>query len=280
VDALRSWLANGTHIFGVDPRRRLGRHPHARQALADDPRAGDAASGAWQTLASALHRHTVGGGMSELSAEERQVITLAYLEGRSNREIAAALGVSVSTVRRRLWAALQRLDAYISRTGAWLSAILLLGAGYVIDRTAQLGRWVKPDWTQRVASTVAATAVTAAAIGLTATIPDSTSPGTRAAAPAITAGSLASEQPGPLRLTSIGPAQTASVPSADRSHGPSPFVKTAANVITVANPPGTGSHHPNQGCDGNPTSAAPPVPVGRHSGGAPVSHPGKGGCHA
>ncbi len=218
--------------------------------------------------------------MSELSPDERRVITLAYLEGRSNREIAATLGVSVSTVRRRLWAALQRLDAYISRTGTWLSAILLLGAGYLIDRTAQLGRWANADWTHKVASTVAVTAVTAAAIGLTATIPDSASPGTYTAAPAIAAGPIAAAPVSPVQLSNIGPAMTARVPSADGSHGVSTFVKPIPNPITVAAPPETGSGHPNRGCDGNPTSAPPPVPVGRHSGGSPVSHPGKGGCHA
>jgi len=153
MDAVRSWLANGNHIFGVDPRRRHGHHGHARQLLAEDLRADKATSGEWQALASALDRHTVRGGMAELSAEERQVITLAYLEGRTNREIAAMLGVSVSTVRRRLWVALKRLEAYIGRTRSWVSAVLVLGAGYVVERTSKLAHSLDADWTHKVAST-------------------------------------------------------------------------------------------------------------------------------
>src|ERR1700675_4690211 len=127
LDAVRSWLANGHHIFGIDPRRRLGHHRHARQLLADDLGAGQARAGEWQALASPLDRHTIRGGMAELTDEQRRVITLAYLEGRTNREIAAMLGVSVSTVQRRLWAALKRLDAYVSHTKDRISALILLG---------------------------------------------------------------------------------------------------------------------------------------------------------
>src|SRR5450759_5505455 len=99
--------------------------------------------------------------MTELSGDERRVITLAYLEGRTNREIAAILGVSVSTVRRRLWVALERLDAYISRTRTWLSAIVLLGSGYLISRAHKLEQAASADWTQKVASTLAVGALTA-----------------------------------------------------------------------------------------------------------------------
>jgi hypothetical protein len=45
-------------------------------------------------------------------------------------------------------------------------------------------------------------------------------------------------------------------------------------IVTLAKAPGS------RGCHGNPTNAPPSVPVGRHSGGSPVIHPGKGGCHA
>jgi hypothetical protein len=111
--------------------------------------------------------------MTRLSAAERQVVTLAYLEGRTNRQIAATLGVSVSTVRRRLWLALEHLDEYVRRTGTWVSSILLLGLVYVIDRSARLGRFANPagatDWTHRLAATVAVGAVTAAGISLLAT---------------------------------------------------------------------------------------------------------------
>jgi RNA polymerase sigma factor (sigma-70 family) len=278
IDTLRSWLANGIHKFAVDPRRRRGRHRQARQLLAEDLGSGPAASGRWQALASALHRHTVRAGMSELSAEERRVITLAYLEGRTNAEIAGMLGISVSTVRRRLWKALKHLEAYINRSRTWLSAVLLLGTAYVIERTTKLGRWANIEWTHKLISTVAVGAVTATAIGLTAMIPDSASPGSSSAtamAPTIVGRPIGATQLSPAHVSTLSPVQAASILTPDRSH---PAVKPAQPAPATAATSETGSNHPNHGCDGNPTSAAPPVPVGRHPRGSPVSHPTAGGC--
>jgi len=278
LDAVRSWLASGHHIFGVDPRRRRGNHGPARRLLADDLPRGQASAGDWQALASALDRHTVRGGMTELSAEERQVITLAYLEGRTNSEIATILGVSVSTVRRRLWMALKRLDAYISHTRTWLSAIVLLGGGYLVARAHRLQHAANTDWTQKLASTVAVGAVTAAAIGLTAVIPDSTGSTRSSTAAPITAAAPGVGWPSsPALLSNSDAVQAPRMAPAALSTGAGPTVRVIPPA-PAAQPPATGAHHANPGCDGNPTSAAPPVPVGRDAHGSPVTHPSAGGC--
>jgi hypothetical protein len=274
---MRSWLANGIHKFAIDPRRQRGRHGNARQMLAEDLGSGQVSSGRWQSLASALHRHTVRAGMAELSEDEQRVITLAYLEGRTNREIAGMLGVSVSTVRRRLWVALKHLEAYINRSGTWVSTVLLLGVAYVVDRTAKIGRWANVDFTHRLVSTVAVGAVTVTAVGLTAFIPGSAGPGrpsTTERAPSIAAGSIGGGQVAPAELSNLGPAQTASMLTPDASHR---SAKPIRPLPAGASDPGTSSDH---GCGGNPTSAPPPVPVGQHSYGSPVSHPSAGGCQA
>ena len=276
MDAIRSWLATGMHTFAIDPRRRRGHHGRARQLLADDRRSGSPTSGSWQSLASALDRHTVRGGMSELSPDERKVITLAYLEGRTNREIATILGVSVSTVRRRLWAALKRLDLYISRTGTWLSALLVFAAAYVLGRLTRVAG--HGDWTQKLVSTVAVTA-TVAAVSLAAVSPDSVHLGrSPAGAPAqsTVAGPNLSVAIVPTQGTvDLGPAQKASIITPALSHrGVGSELKVLPVTVTPPQLPGI------HGCHGNPTSAAPPVPVRSHGGGSPVSHPGKGGCHA
>jgi predicted DNA-binding protein (UPF0251 family) len=223
--------------------------------------------------------------MAELSAEERRVIGLAYLEGHTNREIAAILGVSVSTVQRRLLGALKRLDAYISRTGTWLSAILLLGAAYAVDRTAKLGRWANTDWTHKVATTAAVSVVTAAAIGLTAISPDSTRPPSRSTPPPIAAGPIAagpsvSAPLSPAQLPDPGPAQTARIVAPDRPRAVDPIVTLLSQVPVAETQPATDSDHPNKGCHGNPTSAPPHVPVGSRTSHPPVSHPSAGGCRA
>jgi hypothetical protein len=280
MDAVRSWLSSGMHSFAIDPRRRRGDHGRARQLLAEDHRSRSAAAGAWQSLASALDRHTVRSGMSELSPDERRVITLAYLEGRTNREIAAILGVSVSTARRRLWAALKRLDAYISRTGTWLSTFLLLAAAYLLYRPSRLARSIagSSDWPQKLVSTVAV-AATVSAVGLAAVSPDSIRSGKSPAAPpgqAIASAPIAGLIVPEPSVTAFGPLPSISIVTADL-----PPVVASLPHLAVPPPQVTlPDTDRNRGCGGNPTSAAPPVPVGRHSGGSPVTHPGKGGCHA
>jgi predicted DNA-binding protein (UPF0251 family) len=247
--------------------------------LADDLRAGEATTGDMQALASALDRHTIRGGMAELSAEERRVITLAYMEGRTNREIAAMLGVSVSTVRRRLWAALKRLDAYVSHTRSWLSAIILVGAGYLGTRAHRLERIASADWTQRAAATVAVGAVTAVAIGLTAVIPDSAGAArwsTPRPAPRVAAGPGLGVPPVESRLSNLDSVQPSSLQIARPSIGAGLTVNVAPPAPVAQTPPA--AHHSNHGCGGNPTSAPPPVPVRSHGDGSPVTHPSKGGC--
>jgi hypothetical protein len=178
-DALRSWLARGIHTFGIDPRR-LGGRGHARRVLGEDRRSAPRAVGGWRELASALQRHTLHSALTRLSSVERQVVTLAYLEGRTNRQIAASLGVSVSTVSRRLWLALEHLDEYAYRTGTWLSSILLLGLVYVIDRFARLGRLANSaaaaDWPHKLAAAAAVGAVAAAGVTLVAANRHSSTP--------------------------------------------------------------------------------------------------------
>src|SRR5579864_5690532 len=171
MDTLRAWLVNGSHL--VDPRRRFGHHGHARELLVVERPPKRGASEGWKSLASALQRHTIQSGLARLSPEERHVITLAYLQGRTNREIAGLLGLSVTTVRRRLALALQHLDDYISRTGAWLAAFLLAALIYATGHAARLGRFASTtagsaDRVQKLAATVAAGTLTAATLGVIA----------------------------------------------------------------------------------------------------------------
>jgi DNA-binding CsgD family transcriptional regulator len=159
LNAMRSWLVSGVHMFVVDPRRRFGRHGHTRELLVVERPVQHEGSERWQTLAAALHRHTVRDGLAQLSAAERRIITLAYLEGHTNREIAAMLGVSVSTVRRRLLGALEHLDTFLRRSGAWLAALALAALAYLNGQAARGARWaaspVAGDKAHLVAATLA-----------------------------------------------------------------------------------------------------------------------------
>jgi hypothetical protein len=281
LDAMRLWLVSGVHF--VDPRRRFGSHGRARELLVAEQSVSHA-SERWHALAAALHRHTVRGGLSELRPDERHVITLAYLEGRTNREIAALLGVSVTTVQRRLLFALGRLEAYIGRTGVWLSALVLVAATYAIRPGPRLVRWVattagSPDRAQRVATTLTAGAMSAAVLGIVAFTSDSAMPSTPP--PVATAPIVTQIHVGAPLVTSIG--SQISQPSAVQ---PTLVVEGTTTATTDRDLEGTSPNprrHHNNGCHHNPTSAPPPVPVGSatsHPTGAPVTHPGAGGCRA
>lgn len=178
-DAILSWLVRGIHPFAIDPRR-LGGRGHARRVLGQDGRLAPDATGGWRELVSALQRHTLHNALIHLSAEERQVVTLAYLQGRTNRQIAALLGVSVSTVRRRLWLALEHLDEYVRRTGRWISLILLLSLAHASGWTTRISRFANiagsVDWPHKLAATVAVGTVAVAGVGLAAANHNSSTP--------------------------------------------------------------------------------------------------------
>ena len=267
LDSVRSWLASGAQL--VDRRRRFGRHGRTRKLLVVDPATRPNASDGWHSTTSALQRHTVGGALSELDPQHRRVITLAYLEGQSNRQIAATLGVSVTTARRRLWAALERLEMYVSAAGAWLAALLFGFSVYVLSRLAKVTE--SADTAQRVAATVTVGVLAAAVVGVVTVIPSTSAPQNglpKAAAPVA---------PG---LQVIIPAVSIGTPLGIEQAPEQQVLRNVKKHIAdalVAPPTGGGSS--SNGCQGL-TGAPPAVPVGSrgaHPTGPPVN-PLKGGC--
>ena len=263
---MRTWLVRGTRRFAVDPRRRYGRSEGARRLLSADGEAPMKPHGAWGGLVSALQRHTVHGELAQLSKEDGQLLSLAYLSGHTNREIAAMLQVSVSTVRRRLAVALARLEDSMRRAGVWVWAVAI-GALAVYSRFAH-SRGAR--WPSTVAMVAAGTA-TAVTIGVVAVTPSAApAAGPSSGQALVTQHGLTVPTFGrPLRLvlTTTVPEVVVAAPG-PAEHG---VKHSPAQTITVT---------PRMGCHGNPTDAPPVTPVGPRGShlGAPVTHPGKGGC--
>ena len=214
TDALRLWLTSGVHTLGVDRRRRAGSHSKVRELLVAERVSG----GGWSDTAFALRRHTLHAALAQLSALERSVVSLAYLEGQTNRQIAIALGVSVTTVRRRLLKALARLEAYVAASGAWLASILLLGL-------TLFARWTRADrltqslrdsgWFEPAAATVTTGVVAATVIGIVVSAAPTLEvihrvPSTAAGLPAAVASGL-----GPALLRAIDTPELAAGPAGD-----------------------------------------------------------------
>lgn len=284
LNAMRSWLVSGIHVFVVDPRRRFGRHGRTRELLVVERPAQHESAERWQTLAAALHRHSVRDGLARLSAAERQIITLAYLEGHTNREIAAMLGVSVSTVRRRLLLSLEHLDTFLRRSGAWLAALGLAALAYLNGQVARGTRWASSpaagDRVHLVAATLAVGALGVAVVSFVA-LPKPASPNAASAtaiAPNfhLTTG-VPSLSSGPLTVAAdVVPGTAAGLIVATKA------TSNGGNAQTGGPSTSAGGPSPN-GCQGNPTNAPPALPVAsrdHHPTGPPVTHPGPGGCKA
>ena len=278
IDSIRSWLASGAQV--VDRRRRFGGHGRTKKLLVVDPANRPNGSERWHNTTAALQRHTVGGALSEMEPEHRRMITLAYLEGRTNREIAATLGVSVATARRRLVAALEKLETIVSAAGAWLVAVVMGIGLYLLTRFARLTD--SADKAQRVAATVTVGALAAAAVGVVTFMPQGTKPHH--------GGALTTSAPagsGPLVLAPgiagvVAPGLAANLNPVDQDNAAGGKKGTHQDAAPgPSGQTGSGGGPGANGCHGNPTGAPAPVPVGpRGQGpqGPPVNPPGPGGC--
>src|SRR5256885_1910495 len=124
--AMRSWVVGGNRRSAVNPRRRSGANPKARRLLGSDETKRASTHGGWLGLVAALQRHTVHDAMVEMPQEDRKILTLAYLHGHTNDEIAHGLNVSVRTVSRRLSNALAKLEEQVTTLGVWMLATALV----------------------------------------------------------------------------------------------------------------------------------------------------------
>ena len=253
----------------ADPRRRFGNHAEARRFLAEDGGASPVKSGVWNGLLVALHRHTIQASLASLAASHRQVLHLAFLEGRTNREIAAILSISRSTVRRRIVLALATLDDQIRRAGTWASTILLLLLASAVARGRVVGRTFGVLRATPAGSVILTTA-TGAAVGAVVFGAIMSNQG------------VASGEHGTTRVTAGAPfVTTVNAPLTSTTGGLQlPQGKNTSD--TGAGKSSAANTSLDPGCDGNPTNAPPATPVGPRTahgqGQSPVTHPHAGGC--
>jgi hypothetical protein len=261
-----------------DPRRRRGRHAEARRLLAQDGGPASALPGVWTGLLTALRRHTIQSSLAALDEGQRHLLRMAYVEGRSNREIAATLSVSASTARRRISAALARVEEQLRRTGTLVSTILLALLAFPAGRARVIGRSIDAFRATPAGNAVlvagAGVAATAVVVGAVLTS-QGTAAGDRASSGPLTNVTTRAAM-GLVPLAQLlPPTDTISTSTAPPGHA-------TGSDGAAAGPSGKVSGSLDPGCDGNPTSAAPVIPVGprgKHpTTVAPVTHPAAGGC--
>ncbi|MDQ2942233.1 MAG: sigma-70 family RNA polymerase sigma factor [Candidatus Dormibacteraeota bacterium] len=115
--SLRTWLLASVRNRSIDYLR--GRGGHERQELQLHPALAEVGpqSDPWREVSLSLERSAVREAMSNLPAEQRQAVELAYFAGYSHREIAEMTSVPLSTVKGRMRLALEKLSSYLQGRG-------------------------------------------------------------------------------------------------------------------------------------------------------------------
>lgn len=115
-----AWLLGVTHHVAVDALRKRQRRPQLLTADRDDPRdwpnlpAPDDVS---ETTLRHLQAQQIRRALRSLPPPQQQAIELAYFNGMSHLEIAAALGDPLGTVKARIRRGMQRLRAALEELG-------------------------------------------------------------------------------------------------------------------------------------------------------------------
>lgn len=153
-----AWLYRSARHIARDALRREHRRQHREQAAAEDMTS--AAEPAWQQIEPLLDE-----AMGALRATDHDVLVLRYLENRSLKEVAAALGSNEDAAQKRVARALERLRHHLARRGVTVSLGGLTAAigGHAVQ-SAPAGL---------AASAVSASLAAGASTGLIAVLADS-----------------------------------------------------------------------------------------------------------
>jgi len=114
-----TWLVTLARSRAIDRLRSVDSRERAAQRSAEEaPPAAETQTWAEDDAIRAERAEAVRGALAELPEEQRQVLVLAYLEGMTQSEIAAAKGQPLGTVKTRTRTGLKRLsDALRARLG-------------------------------------------------------------------------------------------------------------------------------------------------------------------
>jgi RNA polymerase sigma-70 factor, ECF subfamily len=113
-----SWLLGVTHHVAIDAVRKRQRRPQAITVdEADRPLDSPAPDDVSETTLRNLQAEQIRRALRSLPASQQQAIELAYFNGMSHLEIAAALGDPLGTIKARIRRGMQRLRLALEGVG-------------------------------------------------------------------------------------------------------------------------------------------------------------------
>jgi RNA polymerase sigma-70 factor (ECF subfamily) len=114
ADTFNRYSKVSTWILGIASRRRLKAIRPAEEGIETGAVAGAADLGPEESLMQQDLRRGLSDALDALPEEQRRVIVLAHVEGRSYPEIARILGCPVNTVKTRMFHARRRLKVLLA----------------------------------------------------------------------------------------------------------------------------------------------------------------------
>jgi uncharacterized protein (TIGR03435 family) len=120
---LPGWLCRTTrHVsmraLTLQQRRRIREQEAYMQSLSNEPE-----TNAWSQIEPMLDT-----ALAQLGVRDHDAIVLRFLDGKSFREVGAALGASEDTAKKRVSRALEKLRRFFSKRGVALSTAVIAGA--------------------------------------------------------------------------------------------------------------------------------------------------------
>lgn len=112
-ESWRAWLLTGARRQPVDRRRIRGAHVGLKRMMVEGMQAGPESPYTWKDFSDAMVWHAVGDAVRALPPQDEQLVKLAYFGGSTNEELAAALGITETTVKKRLKDAMERISQHV-----------------------------------------------------------------------------------------------------------------------------------------------------------------------
>ncbi|HWH71752.1 MAG TPA: sigma-70 family RNA polymerase sigma factor, partial [Candidatus Sulfotelmatobacter sp.] len=150
-NSLAGWLCQSAHLTAITfLRSEIRRARRQEEAAMQTTLTQSQSDAAWRQMAPLLDRALAG-----LGAQEREAIVLRFLDGKSMKEVGAALAASEDAAKKRIERALEKLRVFFARRGiASTTALIALALSAHSVQAAPAG----------LAATACAVAVKGAAV--------------------------------------------------------------------------------------------------------------------